>query len=325
MKPTHDILSLIITYGAFIIPLWELIYNRQNKGLKRINKLGWCAFAFGLICFSDGCLSNVIKEAEKQQSDSAAARNERADYLAKYQLQSSLDSSNKIAHSTDSILRVVYKLSIGRDNEGKVTINQIYITPQNTIVAPVRAELTQTPNKSITQLLNNGINIPLQYSINKDRTLTIPYMIGKTYAGSFMLNNREMDVDFDSKTGTFKKIFNTGSTIVFTANIPPRQSTTVCQIEAIPVLGIPDKKKTQKLINGDIIPLEYHVSGKDLKIKIPYMQGKDFAGGFSMDNISVAPVGYDKATGTLDISTTGTTGAWAGGNHLVFSANVPAK
>lgn len=99
-------------------------------------------------------------------------------------------------------------------------------------------------------------------------------------------------------------------------------NTVICPIEVY--LTTHPTKKMQTLCNGDKIQSEYRTNKDSVTFTIPYMKGKDFAGGFTMDNISLAPVKFDKSTGTFDVRTAGT-GGWLNETRIVFSANVPAK
>ena len=89
-----------------------------------------------------------------------------------------------------------------------------------------------------------------------------------------------------------------------------------CPISII-ISDTPKREKTE-LCNGETIPLKYKAKG--LSVTIPYMVGKEYAGGFSLNNIAVTPI-YDKRTGTFDLSKA-MTGSFVGEQEVTFSANL---
>lgn len=74
--------------------------------------------------------------------------------------------------------------------------------------------VTETPNPANTQVLVNGVEIPVEYALNLDGTLTIPYLIGfaaNSILTPFMLNNDPYNsMPFDPVTGTFDNSANNG-------------------------------------------------------------------------------------------------------------------
>lgn len=92
------------------------------------------------------------------------------------------------------------------------------------IQSPVIANLTATPSGN-TQTLANGDVIPTDYSINVNRTLTIPYMVGYAALTSFLINGRAVqDIVYTKAAGMFSNAahggFNNGNGVKFDAAIP---------------------------------------------------------------------------------------------------------
>ena len=92
------------------------------------------------------------------------------------------------------------------------------------IAAPITAFITATPGTG-TQTLANGDIIPTDYSMNADRTLTIPYMVGYVALTTFLLNGRPIQsVIYTQSLGKFSVAksgaFNNGDNIKFDASIP---------------------------------------------------------------------------------------------------------
>ena len=84
------------------------------------------------------------------------------------------------------------------------------------------------PIPNPNQTLDNGDQIPLYYSLNADRTLTIPYLIQYANCGfiqPFILNGRTIpDIAYDTATATFSNArhggINNGNEIEFNARVP---------------------------------------------------------------------------------------------------------
>lgn len=84
------------------------------------------------------------------------------------------------------------------------------------------------PMPNPNQTLDNGDAIPLYYSLNSDRTLTIPYLIQYPNCGflqPFILNNREAgNVVYNNTNATFSIPLpggmNNGNNIEFNARVP---------------------------------------------------------------------------------------------------------
>ena len=95
-------------------------------------------------------------------------------------------------------------------------------------VYEVNALIVETPNPSNTQTLGNGATIPLEYALNLDGTLTIPYLIqysGIAVVAPFLLDNNILqNVTYDGSTGTFNNDANggflIGNVITFNASLP---------------------------------------------------------------------------------------------------------
>lgn len=128
------------------------------------------------------------------------------------------------------------KMAVGNDFTAMVscTLEQSGImTPAGRLIigwmpGSIIANITATPGSG-TQTLANGDIIPTDYSMNSDRTLTIPYMVGYSALSSFFLNGREIqDVAYTKATGTFSNAghggFNNTNTIKFDGSIPIWQS-----------------------------------------------------------------------------------------------------
>lgn len=95
------------------------------------------------------------------------------------------------------------------------------------------------------------------------------------------------------------------------------QSLITCPIHVV-IAEKPDNI-LQHLCNGDKIPSQYRVNPNGT-LTIPYMKGKSFAGNLVMDGYSCTEVGYDKNTGTFDVSRYGGFGV---GNVIQLTANMP--
>ncbi|HMH24162.1 MAG TPA: hypothetical protein VK563_20405 [Puia sp.] len=78
-KSDLDYLSIFCAIAFFLIPAWELITNKTEKGLKRITPLGWVSFGvtviFGIIAFA----SIKIGDKEKREATKLAEINRNAD------------------------------------------------------------------------------------------------------------------------------------------------------------------------------------------------------------------------------------------------------
>lgn len=79
------------------------------------------------------------------------------------------------------------------------------------------------------QVIGNGDTIPVEYVLNDDNTLTIPYLIGVPgieVLTPFMLNNNSIgNMPYDNTTGTFngtpiRNTFRVGNNISFNASLP---------------------------------------------------------------------------------------------------------
>jgi hypothetical protein len=95
-------------------------------------------------------------------------------------------------------------------------------------VCRVDVQVVTTPDGS-TQTLGNGEVIPLQYALNNDGTLTIPYLatvVGIEVLTPFIIDNGViMNEPYDSATGTFDNSVNGGfipdvNIISFNASLP---------------------------------------------------------------------------------------------------------
>lgn len=93
------------------------------------------------------------------------------------------------------------------------------------IAAPIDIQVVTTPDGS-TQTLANGDIIPLQYALNNDGTLTIPYLVDRVVLTPFMLDGSPIqDMPYDRETGTFDNSANGGflpdiNRIAINASIP---------------------------------------------------------------------------------------------------------
>jgi hypothetical protein len=91
----------------------------------------------------------------------------------------------------------------------------------------IRANIVETPDPEQTQTLDNGDVIPLEYSVNEDFTITIPYLIsvtGITVLTPFMLNENPYQNEPYSN-GTFNHSgsgqgFKVGDEVEFNASLP---------------------------------------------------------------------------------------------------------
>lgn len=126
----------------------------------------------------------------------------------------------------------VIRMAIGNDFTGMVscTLGEVgNVTPPGRIIigwipSSVTVNITATPGPA-TQVLANGDVILTDYSMNADRTLTIPYMAGYSALSKFYLNGREIqDVVYTKAAGKFSNAahggFNNGNQIKFDASIP---------------------------------------------------------------------------------------------------------
>lgn len=103
------------------------------------------------------------------------------------------------------------------------------VTPPGRLIigwmpAPIEVFVTATPGTG-TQTLANRDVILTDYSMNMDRTLTIPYMVGYQALTSFLINGREIQsIIYSKPSGTFSNAkaggFNNSNRIKFDASIP---------------------------------------------------------------------------------------------------------
>lgn len=94
-------------------------------------------------------------------------------------------------------------------------------------VYEIEADIVDEPDPEITQTLGNGAVIPLQYALEDDGTLIIPYLIsiGGIYpVAPFIIDNNIMqNVDWDAETGKFTNNdggFIVGNKITINASLP---------------------------------------------------------------------------------------------------------
>jgi hypothetical protein len=95
-------------------------------------------------------------------------------------------------------------------------------------VCAVAAVIVASPDPTVTQTLDNGAMIPLQYALNNDGTLTIPYLTttpGISILTPFVVdNNAIQDEPYNPATGTFDNSayggFVIGNIITFNASLP---------------------------------------------------------------------------------------------------------
>lgn len=90
-------------------------------------------------------------------------------------------------------------------------------------------DIVASPDPLALQVIGNGDTIPLQYTLNLDGTLTMPYLIsvpGIIVLTPFMLNNNPIaNMPYNSVTGTFNAVpptrgFAIGNRIAFNASLP---------------------------------------------------------------------------------------------------------
>ena len=106
-------------------------------------------------------------------------------------------------------------------------------TPPRTIYGwkdyKIYADVVATVDPFAEQVIGNGDTIPLQYALNSDGTLTIPYLIsipGIQVLTPFMVNNDPYaDMPYNRSTGTFdatipRRGFRIGNKILFNASLP---------------------------------------------------------------------------------------------------------
>lgn len=137
---------------------------------------------------------------------------------------SSLDPDQTTTIAVDPPINVV--LSVGFADPPAPTPTPIigYIWK----VCKVLANIVATPDPAITQTLDNGITIPLQYALNNDGTLTIPYLIttpGMAVLTPVLIDNGVIEnMYFNPITGTFDNSANggfaIGNEIAFNASLP---------------------------------------------------------------------------------------------------------
>ncbi len=226
MKTTHDILSYFITFSSFLIPILQLLFNRDNRiWYKKITTLGWFAFAFGILCVTDAGMSRAIKKEDTKDSDSIAKY--RDGKIAK--LQYSLDSSKLATHRIDSILVNVYNLQLTSNGSGEIKIVTNNYSQSGTTTCPISIVIMRKPTNRM-QTLCNGEKIPLQYKLQGKFIFRVPYMAGKEYAGNFVLGGGVIPVKYDKATGTFDMSQYMGDelpdsiSVTFTANIPLKEN-----------------------------------------------------------------------------------------------------
>lgn len=94
---------------------------------------------------------------------------------------------------------------------------------------PIQVVIVSVVNPLNVQILGNGDTIPVEYVLNEDGTLTIPYLIsvpGIQVLVPFVLNNNPIgNMPYDSMTGTFNgasisRGFRVGNQISFNASLP---------------------------------------------------------------------------------------------------------
>lgn len=109
----------------------------------------------------------------------------------------------------------------------------IVTPPGRTIVswigAPFAISIVDTVDPSVKQTLANGDIINVQYAINMDGTVTVPYLVGYVMLTPFMIDNNSIqDEVYNISTGTFDNSkyggFVVGNQIAFNASIPVWQS-----------------------------------------------------------------------------------------------------
>jgi len=95
-------------------------------------------------------------------------------------------------------------------------------------VYEIQAYIVATPDPLVTQILGNGVEIPLQYAINLDGTITIPYLAtvaGMQVVAPFVLDNNILqNVVYTDGEGIFDNSANggflLGNVINFNASLP---------------------------------------------------------------------------------------------------------
>lgn len=137
---------------------------------------------------------------------------------------------------TGAQVTFVIRMAIGNDKTGLISCtlgeSGIMTPPGRTIIgwipASIIANITATPGVS-TQALPNGDVILTDYSMNGNRTLTVPYMVSYATLSTFLLNGRPIqDIQYTKSNGTFNNGlhggFNNGNNIKFDGVIPEWQS-----------------------------------------------------------------------------------------------------
>lgn len=69
MKTLNDYLNVIVPVIVFLIPFFQLSFNKTEKGFKRITKLGYVCFVIALIMGFNTYLGNRVKDIDKTNSD----------------------------------------------------------------------------------------------------------------------------------------------------------------------------------------------------------------------------------------------------------------
>lgn len=92
-------------------------------------------------------------------------------------------------------------------------------------VCAVRATIVATVNPLNLQMLGNGETIRVEYVLNGDKTVTIPYMAGMEILTPFMRKGGAIqNMPFDSATGTFNANsyggFKVGDELRWNASLP---------------------------------------------------------------------------------------------------------
>jgi hypothetical protein len=135
--------SALFQYGAicaFIVPLFQLILNKNGKGLRRITSIGWILLVIAIYMGVVNHLTVKAYKEEKTASDSINKQINDSLHLSINNLQSSLnkmpfliafkvDSASK---KRDTILLTALRenhIPANFDLHGNITINNITISP----------------------------------------------------------------------------------------------------------------------------------------------------------------------------------------------------
>lgn len=207
---TSEIISgTLICLGGlgFVLQFANAILHEDNrKWYRRINRIGWWVIGTCAATIIFGILSIVVTKIEREAADDVSN--------AKLQkLQRSLDIANTSLKDAKTDLAEIKKLvkdtynaDIVKSKEGNVTFvtNNYEQIPKKTKTCLIKFMTANRPDKTVVKLCNGDYMLFNYRPHNNGKSITIPYMKGKDYIGTFaVFGNSLIEVEFIKETGTF--------------------------------------------------------------------------------------------------------------------------